>query len=49
MIEHWLARRLGRWLSLSSPEKYDAPLPELDALALKPEPSGSGSSRKLGE
>jgi hypothetical protein len=37
MIENWLARRLGRWLSLGSPEKYDAPLPELDALALKPE------------
>jgi hypothetical protein len=38
MIENWLARRLGRWLSLVSSEKYDAPLPELDALALKPEP-----------
>ena len=38
MIEHWLARRLGRWLPLGSSEKYDAPLPELDALALKPEP-----------
>jgi hypothetical protein len=37
MIENWLARRLGRWLSLGSPEKYDAPLPELDALALRPE------------
>lgn len=38
MIENWLARRLGRWLPLGSSEKYDAPLPELDALALKPEP-----------
>ena len=38
MIENWLARRLGRWLSVGSPEKYDAPLPELDVLALKPEP-----------
>jgi hypothetical protein len=37
-IEQWLARRLGRWLSLASLEKYDTPLPELDPLALKPEP-----------
>jgi chromosome segregation ATPase len=37
-IEQWLARRLRRWLSLASLEKYDAPLPELDPLALKPEP-----------
>jgi len=37
-IEHWLARRLGRWLSLESSERYDAPLPELDPLALRPEP-----------
>jgi chromosome segregation ATPase len=36
-IENWLARRLHRWLSLESPESYDAPLPELDPLALKPE------------
>jgi hypothetical protein len=38
MIENWLTRRLARWLPLSSPDKYDAPLPEVDALALKPEP-----------
>jgi chromosome segregation ATPase len=37
-IEQWLARRLRRWLSLASLEKYDASLPELDPLALKPEP-----------
>ena len=37
-IEQWLARRLRRWVSLASLEKYDAPLPELDPLALKPEP-----------
>jgi chromosome segregation ATPase len=37
-IEQWLARRLGRWLSVASLEKYDAPLPELDHLALKPKP-----------
>jgi chromosome segregation ATPase len=37
-IEQWLARRLRHWLSLASLEKYDAPLPELDPLALKPEP-----------
>jgi molecular chaperone GrpE (heat shock protein) len=37
-IEPWLARRLRRWLSLESIEKYDPPLPELDPLALKPEP-----------
>jgi hypothetical protein len=36
-IENWLARRLHRWLPLDSPEKYNAPLPELDPLALKPE------------
>ena len=38
MTEQWLARRLGRWLSVASVEKYDAPLPELDPLALKPKP-----------
>ncbi len=38
-IEQWLARRLRHWLSLASLEKYDAPLPELDPLALKPEPN----------
>ncbi len=37
-IEQWLARRLRHWLSLASLEKYDAPLSELDPLALKPEP-----------
>ncbi len=37
-IEQWLARRFRHWLSLASLEKYDAPLPELDPLALKPEP-----------
>jgi hypothetical protein len=36
-VECWLARRLHHWLSLESLEKYDAPLPELDPLALKPE------------
>ena len=36
-IEQWLARRLRRWLPSGSFEKYDAPLPELDPLALKPE------------
>lgn len=35
--EQWLARRLRRWLSLGSLEKYDAALSELDPLALKPE------------
>ncbi|HLM78809.1 MAG TPA: hypothetical protein VK361_10530 [Rubrobacteraceae bacterium] len=44
MIENWLARRLGRWLSVGSPEKYDAPLPELDVLALKPEPERGSPS-----
>jgi hypothetical protein len=38
IIENWLARRLDRWLSLESLKKYDTPLPELDPLALKPEP-----------
>jgi chromosome segregation ATPase len=38
-IEQWLARRLDRWLSLTSLEKYDTPLSELDPLALKPEPA----------
>src|SRR5918997_1699619 len=38
MIENWLARRLDRWLSMESLKKYDTPLPELDTLALKPEP-----------
>jgi hypothetical protein len=47
MIENWLARRLGRWLPLESAEKYDAPLPEVDVLALKPEPEG-GSPGVLG-
>ena len=37
-IEQWLARRLDRWLSLTSLEKYDTPLPELDPLAVKPKP-----------
>jgi chromosome segregation ATPase len=41
-IEPWLARRHRRWLSLESLEKYDAPLPELDPLALKPEPEREG-------
>jgi hypothetical protein len=36
-IESWLARRLHRWLPLESLKKYDAPLPEIDPLALKPE------------
>ena len=36
--EQWLARRLRRWLPHGSLEKYDAPLPELDPLALEPEP-----------
>ncbi len=36
-IENWLARRLRRWLPLGSLEKYDASLPELDPLALRPE------------
>jgi hypothetical protein len=31
-----LARRLRRWLSLESLEKYDTPLPKLDPLALNP-------------
>lgn len=47
MIGNWLARRLGRWLPLGSPDKYDAPLPELDALALKPEPE-RGSAGVVG-
>ena len=34
-LEHWLARRLHRWLSNGSFAKYDAPLPELDPLAIK--------------
>jgi chromosome segregation ATPase len=38
ITEHWLARRLRRWLPNGSFEKYDASLPELDPLALKPEP-----------
>jgi hypothetical protein len=37
-IENWLARRLRRWLSLATLEKYEEPLPELDPLTLKPEP-----------
>jgi len=36
-VENWLVRRLHRWLPLESLEKYDAPLPELDPFALKPE------------
>ncbi len=47
MIGNWLARRLGRWLPLGSSDKYDAPLPELDALALKPEPE-RGSAGVVG-
>src|SRR3954452_153194 len=39
-IENWLVRRLRGWLSLEGLEQYDAPLPELDPLALKPEPQG---------
>jgi hypothetical protein len=34
--EQWLARRLRRWLSLGSLEKYDAPLSDLDPLAMEP-------------
>lgn len=37
-VEHWLARRLRRWLPNGSFEKYDAPLPELDPLARRSEP-----------
>jgi hypothetical protein len=37
-VEQWLARRLRRWLPNGSFERYDAPLPELDYLARKPEP-----------
>jgi len=37
-VEPWLARRLRRWLPDGSLERYDAPLPELDYLARKPEP-----------
>jgi hypothetical protein len=45
-IENWLARRLDPWLSLESPENYDASLPELDPLAIKPEPEqGSPGAR----
>ena len=36
-VEPWLARRLRRWLPDGSLERYDAPLPELDHLARKPE------------
>ena len=36
-IEQWLMRRLHRWLSHGSLQKYDTPLPELDPLALRPE------------
>jgi hypothetical protein len=38
MIENWLMRRLSRWLPEGSLKKYDAPLPEVDPLAVKPEP-----------
>src|SRR5919202_6047396 len=41
-IEPWLARKLRRWLSLESLEKYDTPLPDLDPLSLKPEPERGG-------
>ena len=37
-MENWLARRLRPWLPNGSLERYDAPLPELDPLARKPEP-----------
>lgn len=36
-IEYWLTRRLRHWISNGSFEKYDAPLSELDPLALNPE------------
>ncbi len=40
-IEQWLARRLREWLGgLGSLQRYDAPLGELDPLALKPEEEG---------
>ena len=42
-IEQWLLRRLHRWLTYGSLEKYDAPLPELDPLALRPEPDEEAS------
>jgi hypothetical protein len=35
MLEHWLARRLRRWLPNGSFETYDAPLAETDPLAQK--------------
>ena len=41
-VEPWLARRLRRWLPDGSLEKYDAPLPELDYLARKPDPDDEG-------
>jgi chromosome segregation ATPase len=37
-IEQWLMRRLRRWLPHGSLQKYDISLPELDPLALRPEP-----------
>ena len=43
LIEPWLVRRLRHWLSLESLEKYDAPLPKLDPLALQPESERGGS------
>jgi hypothetical protein len=43
-VEHWLTRRLRRWLPNGSFEKYDAPLYELDPLARKPAEEGGGSA-----
>lgn len=40
--EQWLARRLRHWLSLGSLEKYDAPLFDLDPLAMKPKRDEKG-------
>lgn len=48
-IELWLGRRLRRWLPNGSFEKYDAPLPELDPLAWKPEPGGGQEEGKADE
>src|SRR5215218_4449435 len=40
LIQKWLVRRLREYLSLSSIERYDQPLPEADRLAANPKDEG---------
>jgi chromosome segregation ATPase len=36
LIQNWLASRLKEYLDLSSVDRYDAPLPQVDGLAVNP-------------